>query len=73
MVLALNVLARVLFERNARIAALLRFVPDVGLAFLLMSVGIAFGAAVGRYHYTADVILGAALAVAVSILQTFFA
>ena len=52
--------------------ALLRFVPDVGLAFLVMSIGIAFGAAVGRYHYAADVILGAALAVAVSILQTFF-
>ncbi len=30
---------------------LLRFVPTVGLAFLLVSIGIALGAVLGRYHY----------------------
>jgi hypothetical protein len=48
---------------------LLRLVPSVGLAFVLVSIGIALGAVLGRYHYTADVLLGATLAVAVFILE----
>lgn len=51
---------------------LLHFVPGVGWAFLLVSIGIAFGAVLGRYHYAADVLLGAALAVAVYTLKVFF-
>jgi membrane-associated phospholipid phosphatase len=51
---------------------LLRLVPSVGLAFLLVSIGIALGAVLGRYHYAADVLLGAALAVAVYTLEVFF-
>ena len=50
---------------------LLRLAPAVGLVFLLVSIGIALGAALGRYHYTADVLLGAALAVAVFTLEVF--
>ncbi len=48
---------------------LLRVVPTVGLAFLLISIGIALGAVLGRYHYAADVLFGAALAVAVYTLE----
>lgn len=44
---------------------LLHLVPSVGWAFVLISIGIALGAALGRYHYIADVAVGAALAVAV--------
>jgi hypothetical protein len=51
---------------------LLHFVPSVGLAFLLVSIGIALGAVLGRYHYVADVLLGAALAVAVYTLKLSF-
>ena len=51
---------------------LLRLVPSVGLAFLLVSIGIALGAVLGRYHYAADVLLGAALAVAAYTLEVFF-
>ncbi len=36
---------------------LLHFVPSVGWAFVLVSIGIAFGAVLGRYHYAADVLL----------------
>jgi len=45
---------------------LLHFLPRIGLAFVLVSIGIALGAVLGRYHYTADVLLGAALTVAVA-------
>ncbi len=45
---------------------LLHFVPAVGIVFLLISVSIAAGAVVGRYHYALDVILGAMLSVGVA-------
>ena len=38
--------------------------PAVGAAFLAVAVAIAAGAVLGRYHYLADAILGAALAAA---------
>ena len=44
---------------------LLHFVPGIGLVFVLLSVAIALGAVLGRYHYTADVLVAAALSVAV--------
>ncbi len=44
---------------------LLRFMPLAGLAFLAVSIWIAAGAVVGRYHYALDVLLGAATALAV--------
>jgi len=44
---------------------LLQIAPPVGLAFLALALSIALGAALGRYHYAADVILGALLALAV--------
>lgn len=45
---------------------LLHFLPGIGLAFVVVSIGIALGAVLGRYHYTADVLLGAVLTVAVA-------
>jgi membrane-associated phospholipid phosphatase len=42
---------------------LLRFVPPAGILYLLLAVGIMAGAFIGRYHYAADVLLGAALAI----------
>jgi PAP2 superfamily protein len=51
---------------------LLHFVPSIGLAFVLVSIGIAFGAVLGRYHYAADVLLAAALTVAVYALEVSF-
>lgn len=51
---------------------LLSYVPGVGLAFLLVSIGIAIGAITGRYHYIADVVVAAALAVAVYTLEVLF-
>jgi hypothetical protein len=44
---------------------LLQFLPKTGLAFLVISIGIALGAVLGRYHYAADVLVAAALTVAV--------
>ncbi len=44
---------------------LLHFMPAIGLAFLFVSVWIAIGAVVGRYHYALDVLLGAATALGV--------
>jgi membrane-associated phospholipid phosphatase len=44
---------------------LLRYTPLVGLVFLFVSIWIALGAVVGRYHYALDVLLGAATAFAV--------
>ena len=49
--------------------ALLYFVPTIGLLFVLVSIGIAFGAVFGRYHYTADVVVAALLTVAVYTLE----
>lgn len=43
--------------------ALMRLDPWVGAVFLWVGVSIAFGAVLGRYHYAADAILGAAAAV----------
>jgi membrane-associated phospholipid phosphatase len=40
---------------------LMRWVPVVGVLFLLISLSIAAGAVLGRYHYALDVILGAML------------
>ncbi len=45
---------------------LLHFVPAVGVVFLLISMSIAAGAVVGRYHYALDVILGAMLSIGVA-------
>lgn len=44
---------------------LLHFLPTIGVAFVLVSIGIALGAVLGRYHYAADVLLAVALSVAV--------
>jgi hypothetical protein len=41
---------------------LTRLDPIVGLAFLWIAISISFGAVWGRYHYAADAILGAAVA-----------
>jgi membrane-associated phospholipid phosphatase len=41
---------------------LLHFLPVVGLVFLFVSIWIALGAVIGRYHYALDVLLGAATA-----------
>jgi hypothetical protein len=43
---------------------LLHLVPWAGVAFLWISVSIAIGAVLGRYHYAADALLGAAIALA---------
>ena len=42
---------------------LMRFVPPAGILYLLLAISIMAGAFIGRYHYAADVLLGAALAV----------
>jgi hypothetical protein len=44
---------------------LLRYVPNIGLTFLLISIGIAVGAVTGRYHYAADILVAAALVLTV--------
>ena len=49
------------------------FLPAIGVVFLLVSIGIALGAVLGRYHYAADVIVAAALTVAVYFLYFSFA
>jgi membrane-associated phospholipid phosphatase len=40
---------------------LLQWVPVAGVVFLLISLSIAAGAVLGRYHYALDVIFGAML------------
>ena len=47
-------------------------VPRVGWALVLISIGIALGAVLGRYHYAVDVILGAILAVGVFAVYVSF-
>ncbi|HKO95736.1 MAG TPA: phosphatase PAP2 family protein [Pyrinomonadaceae bacterium] len=47
---------------------LLHFLPQTGLVFLLISIGIALGAVLGRYHYAADVLVAAALTVLVYVM-----
>ena len=49
--------------------ALLWLAPAAGVIFLTLSFTIAVGAVTGRYHYAADVLLGALLALAVFIVQ----
>lgn len=51
---------------------LLHFVPSVGSAFMLISIGIALGAVLGRYHYAADVLMAAVLTVVVYALEVSF-
>jgi PAP2 superfamily len=51
---------------------LLYFLPAIGLVFVLVSIGIALGAVLGRYHYAADVIVAAALTLAVFALEIPF-
>jgi hypothetical protein len=51
---------------------LLRHTPMVGFAFLLVSIGIILGAVTGRYHYAADVIVAAVLALSVFALDVLF-
>jgi membrane-associated phospholipid phosphatase len=48
---------------------LTRLTPTVGAIFLCFAIGIAAGAAIGRYHYAVDVLLGIALAVASFAIQ----
>jgi membrane-associated phospholipid phosphatase len=43
----------------------LRYAPPIGVVFLVVAVLISLGAVVGRYHYALDVLLGAAIALAV--------
>jgi hypothetical protein len=40
-------------------------VPIAGVVFLVVSIGIAAGAALGRYHYATDVLLAAVLTIGV--------
>lgn len=49
---------------------LLRLDLRVGLAFLVVATSIALGAVAGRYHYAADAIVGAAVALAVFLVQS---
>ncbi len=44
---------------------LLRYLPLAGLIFLAIAIWIAVAAVVGRYHYAIDVVLGAAIALAI--------
>src|SRR5262249_34028923 len=55
-----------------RSLALMRHAPVIGVTFLLASIGIIFGAVTGRYHYAADVIVAAAVAVTVFALDVSF-
>ena len=48
---------------------LLHLLPEAGLAFLLVSISIAVGAVLGRYHYAADAIIGAAVAIVVFLIH----
>jgi membrane-associated phospholipid phosphatase len=43
---------------------LLRVSVPVGIVFLIIAISIALGAVLGRYHYAADAILGATVALA---------
>jgi hypothetical protein len=52
--------------------ALLPLMPAVGLLFVLIAISIGLGAVIGRYHYAADALLAAAIAVATFILEWWF-
>lgn len=47
---------------GAAALAVYHFAPAVGPLFLLVAMGVALGAVYGRYHYAADAIVGAAVA-----------
>jgi len=51
---------------------LLHFVPSAGVVFLVVSIGIAAGAALGRYHYVTDVLLAAGLTIGIYALTVSF-
>jgi hypothetical protein len=51
---------------------LLQLSPATGGVFLILSVSIAVAAVAGRYHFAADVLLGAAAAMLWGIVQTVF-
>jgi hypothetical protein len=51
--------------------ALLPLMPAVGLLFVLIAISIALGAVIGRYHYAADALLAAAIAVVLFILESW--
>jgi hypothetical protein len=53
---------------TAAALALLRFVPEAGVVFLVISLSIAGGAVLGRYHYAADAVLGVLLSLVVFLL-----
>ena len=57
---------------SAAALALCRVSPVAGLVFLWVAASIAIGAVAGRYHYAADAVLGALLAVAVFLLDALF-
>jgi hypothetical protein len=50
---------------------LLHYLPATGLVFVLLSIGIALGAVLGRYHYAADVLLAVAITVLVFAVEMF--
>jgi hypothetical protein len=50
---------------------LARYKPSIGFPFLLISIGIVIGAVTGRYHYLADVLVAAALTIAIFGLKVF--
>ncbi len=52
--------------------ALLPHAPSAGAVFILISLAIAVGAVLGRYHYGLDVVLGALLAIMSFLLNVFF-
>jgi membrane-associated phospholipid phosphatase len=51
---------------------LLRFAPPIGVVYVVIAISIMLGAFMGRYHYAADLVLGAALAAAAFLLAAFF-
>jgi membrane-associated phospholipid phosphatase len=51
---------------------LLRVIPIVGLAFLVVAIWISIGAVVGRYHFMLDVLLGAVTALVVFLASYAF-
>ena len=48
---------------------LLHVAPAVGLGFAALALLIALGAVAGRYHFAADAVLGALLALAVFVIE----
>lgn len=52
--------------------ALLRLIPMAGLVFLWISISIAVGTVMGRYHYAADALTGIVLAIVVFLLQVLY-